>query len=327
MTNSPSNLGLDDLDNLSNFLEAPTTTNTAGPLELRLDLLDEDPNQPRSEFDPISLKELADTIRLRGVKTPISVHQNPNKKGRFIINHGARRYRATKLAGKKTIPVYIDNDYTQADQVIENIQRDNLSAREIADYIGRELSKGTKKVDIATLIGKSKAFITQHATLLDLPPIIAKLFNTERVRDVTVINELVNAYKSHPNEIAIWLENEKQEITRSTIKVMRECLLELKNKRQESITPKKEINDSPPSPKDDLVIIPAVQQDAKVTSPKSLNIMETKLDELLDECYKNIKSQKDSTRLLNQLSNTERKTFEALLQKLIRLANSHNQSK
>ena len=326
MTNSPSNLGLEDLDNLSSFLEAPTTENTAGPLELKLGLLDEDPNQPRSEFDPISLKELADTIRLRGVKTPISVHQNPNKKGRFIINHGARRYRASKLAGKKTIPVYIDNDYTQADQVIENIQRDNLSAREIADYIGRELSKGTRKADIATLIGKSKAFITQHATLLDLPPIIAKLFNAERVRDVTVINELVKAYKSHPDEIAIWLENEKQEITRSTIKVMRECLLELKNKGQEINTPINEINDSP-SPTDDLVIVPAVQKNSKVTSTKSSHMKEPKLDKLLDECYKNIKSQKDSTRLLGQLSDTERKTFGALLQKLIRIANSHNQSK
>ena len=47
---------------------------TVASLELALDLIEEDPNQPRNEFDPVTLQELADTIRLRGVKTPISVH-------------------------------------------------------------------------------------------------------------------------------------------------------------------------------------------------------------------------------------------------------------
>ena len=64
-------------------------------LELDLSLIDEDPNQPRTEFDPVTLQELSDTIRLRGVKTPISVHPHPQIEGRFIINHGARRFRAS----------------------------------------------------------------------------------------------------------------------------------------------------------------------------------------------------------------------------------------
>ena len=103
--------------------------NTVTSLELDLSLIDEDPDQPRTEFDPITLQELADTIRLRGVKTPISVHPNPESEGRFIINHGARRFRASLLAKKKTIPAFIDTDYSKVDQMIENLQRDSLSQR------------------------------------------------------------------------------------------------------------------------------------------------------------------------------------------------------
>ena len=88
---------------------------------MALDLIEEDPNQPRNEFDPVTLQELADTIRLRGVKTPISVHPNLQKDGYFIINHGARRFRASILAGKESIPAFIDSDYTQSDQLIENL--------------------------------------------------------------------------------------------------------------------------------------------------------------------------------------------------------------
>lgn len=94
-----------------------------------INLIDEDPNQPRTEFDKETLQELADTIAERGVKSPISVHRTEG--GRFMINHGARRYRAGILAGKTTIPAFIDYDYTQADQIIENIQRDNLKPIEM----------------------------------------------------------------------------------------------------------------------------------------------------------------------------------------------------
>ena len=60
----------------------------------------------------------------------------------LYINHGERRWRASKVAGKKQIPAFIDNDYSDDDQVIENIQRNDLTAREIAVHIGRKLAEG-----------------------------------------------------------------------------------------------------------------------------------------------------------------------------------------
>ncbi len=227
---SMSGPGIDSVGDLSNLPNDPVASAgvIGGLLELPLDLIDEDPNQPRHADNPgftkESLQELAATIRERHVKTPISVRPHDRAGGRYIINHGARRYRASRIAGRETIPAFIDSDYTEVDQVIENLQRNDLTPREIAEFIGRELAKGKKKRDIAKEIGKSPAFVTQHVTLLDLPDAIADVFNTGRAKDVTVINELVTAYKQGPAQVAAWLDDDSQELTRGSVKLLREFL-------------------------------------------------------------------------------------------------------
>jgi len=115
-------------------------TDNKALLDLALHLIDEDPGQPRREDNPgfseEKLNELAKSITRRGVKTPISVHDNPEQLGRFIINHGARRFRASKIAGKATIPAHVDNDYTRTDQLTENLLREGNTPLEIATAIG-----------------------------------------------------------------------------------------------------------------------------------------------------------------------------------------------
>lgn len=198
------------------------------PLQLPLDLIDEDPLQPRAADSPgfaaASLRELAGSIRQRGVKTPVSVRRNPQQPERYIINHGARRFRAARLAGLQAIPAFVDDDYNESDQVIENLHRNDLTAREIADYIGRELARGLRRKDIAQRISKSAAYITQHAALLDLPEPIAEAFNAGRVRDVTLVNELVSVYKVKPETVGGWLAEPGQEITRGAVRLLREFL-------------------------------------------------------------------------------------------------------
>lgn len=199
-----------------------------GPLELALDLIDEDPQQPRTKNNPgftvKSLTELAASIRLRGVKTPISVRSNPAAPGRYLINHGARRFRSCRIAGKRTIPAFVDDDYSQADQVVENLHRNELTPREIADYIGRQLAAGMRKGEIARSISKSPAFVTQYVTLLDLPEPIAHAFNIGLVKDVTIVNELVLIYKRTPEPVAGWLADDTHDITRATVRMLREFL-------------------------------------------------------------------------------------------------------
>ena len=222
-------LGLDGIGELSDLLSQPEASHGgSGPKELSMDLIDEDPKQPRTKNNPgfskENLEELAKTIRQRGVKSPISVRENSDTPGRYIINHGARRYRGSKLAEKTTIPGFIDNDYSEEDQVIENLQRDELTAREIADFIGRKLAEGRKKGEIAKSIGKSASFVSQHVVLLDLPEAINGAFVSGRANDVTVVNELVKIHKKNAEEVETWISYDGQELTRGSVTLLREYL-------------------------------------------------------------------------------------------------------
>ena len=78
--------------------------------------------------------------------------------------------------------------------------------------------------------------MTQHAALLDLPEPIALEFNEGRVLDVTTVNELVTAYKSHPGKVAAWLRDGEPEITRSAVKLLR-AFLGAKFGEEEAVTP------------------------------------------------------------------------------------------
>ncbi len=147
---------------------------------------------------------------------------NIERPGHYTINHGARRYRATKLAKLPSIPAFIDQNYTEFDQIVENLHRNELTAREIADFISREVNNGFEKKEIAKRIGKSKAFVSQHLALMDLPKPIAVAFNSGRAQDVTAINELVRLYKTHATAVEQWLGHPDTEVTRKTVKEMRD---------------------------------------------------------------------------------------------------------
>jgi len=275
---------------------------TMSSLELDLSLIDEDPGQPRTEFDPLTLQELADTIRLRGVKTPISVHPNPKKEGRFIINHGARRFRASKLAQKKAIPAFIDADYSKVDQVIENLQRDALTPREIADFIGYQYSKGLKNGEVAKMIGKSPAFISQYHTLLNLPNTIAALFDDGRVRDVIIINDLVKAFKESPEIVIEWVKDSEQEITRSSVNLLRQFI---KTEIKQTTEPRSYSNTKSPFKRKKIA------QDHLYTKNTE------KLLSFLRQFYKDTDSQNDiSVKALNSLTKNEQKNLASLLNKL-----------
>ena len=193
--------------------------------EIDINLVVEDNQQPRKEFNQETLQELTETIKLRGVKSPISVRPNPHKPGHYIINHGARRYRASINAGLKKIPVFIDNDYSEADQIIENLQRDNLTPREIADFIGRQLAAGMKKQEIAREIGKTNGYVTMHAALLELPDPILQVFQAGRCTDITAIYNMAKIFRKYPLELADWLKHNTQDvITRADVQTLKEFL-------------------------------------------------------------------------------------------------------
>src|SRR5690348_835143 len=187
------------------------------PIELSLDLIDEDQNQPRTVFDPQLLQELADTIRDRGVKNPISVHLNTENPSRYIINDGARRYRASKMAGKKSIPAFIDPDFTKIDQIIVNAHHANFTPREWAILIDQEEKKGKQRIQIAKELGKTPPFVTYYSNLLKLPEPLAEVFNSGRCEDVSALTQLFTVWKLYPDDVEIWLDDSTVEVTRHSI--------------------------------------------------------------------------------------------------------------
>lgn len=218
---SENNLGLTEIGDLSSLLEG--SNSSTSPSEIDIYLISEDPNQPRNDFSEEKLNELAETIKIRGVKTPISVRPDPDNEGKYIINHGARRYRASIKAEKQTIPAYVDMDSNFVDQMIENIQRADLSPKEISKGIGRLLDEGMSKSAIAKALGKSNAFVTQHFNLISMPEVVANVFESEKCTDVTLVNELLKLYKTYPEEIADYVEKE-EDFSRSGVKSFKDLL-------------------------------------------------------------------------------------------------------
>ena len=137
-----------------------------------MDEIEVNPFQPRSHFDQESLKELAESIHVHGIIQPITVRKLSQHQYQLIS--GERRFQASKLAGLKTIPAYIRaaNDQQMLEMaLIENIQRENLNAIEIALSYQRLMSECNLKQDeLGERVGKNRTTVTNYLRLLKLPP-------------------------------------------------------------------------------------------------------------------------------------------------------------
>lgn len=155
-----------------------SSTNT-----IPLDSIELNPFQPRSDFDETALKELSDSIRIHGVIQPITVRKVGTNKFQLIA--GERRVRASKLAGIKEIPAYIrsanDQDMLEI-ALIENIQREDLNAIEVALHYRRLLDEcHLTHEDLAERVGKSRTSVTNFLRLLKLPPDIQRGLKEKKI--------------------------------------------------------------------------------------------------------------------------------------------------
>ena len=139
--------------------------------EVPLDEISVNPNQPRREFDQEALQELADSIAEIGIIQPITLRKTGD--GSYQIIAGERRYRASILAGKTTIPAYIrtaDDENVMEMALIENIQREDLNALEIALAYQHLIEQyGLTQERLSERIGKKRATIANYVRLLKLP--------------------------------------------------------------------------------------------------------------------------------------------------------------
>ena len=158
----------------NNVSSGPEVNNLGSVNEIKLSEIEVNPFQPRTDFDQDALAELADSIKLQGLIQPITVRRlNAHS---YQLISGERRLRASKLAGLTHIPVYIRsaNDQQMLEMaLIENLQRENLNAIEVALSLQRMIEECNLKQDeLGERVSKNRSTVTNYLRLLKLPPAI-----------------------------------------------------------------------------------------------------------------------------------------------------------
>ena len=167
---------------LDAILQSPETDITSSDIsgnyvagavaELNIDYIEANPFQPRTDFDEAALQELAESIKIQGVIQPVTVRKMGRDKYQLIS--GERRLRASKLAGLRTIPVFIRvaNDEQMLEMaLIENTHREGLNAIEVALSYQRLLEEcQLTQEQLSEKVGKDRSTVTNFLRLLKLPP-------------------------------------------------------------------------------------------------------------------------------------------------------------
>ena len=210
--------------------DAVRTSGSSSIGEIAIEKIEANPNQPRREFDEQALQELAASIKEFGIIQPITLRKTESD--RYQIIAGERRFRASQLAGKRTIPAYIleaNDENTMEMALIENIQREDLNAIEIAlAYQQLVEQHNLSQEQLSKRVGKGRATIANFLRLLKLPAAIQVALKEHRIdmgharallaldspsEEIKLFNEIVEKNYSvrQVEEIVRDLKNEKEE--------------------------------------------------------------------------------------------------------------------
>ncbi len=176
---------LQDSDNIKDkTFDHPVPANIASSInEIPVDSIEVNPFQPRTHFDQDALQELSESIRLQGIIQPITVRKLNQDKYQLIS--GERRLQASKLAGLTSIPAFIrtaDDQQMLEMALIENIQRENLNALEIALSYQRLISEcSLKQEELGDRVSKNRTTVNNYLRLLKLPPDIQAALRDNKI--------------------------------------------------------------------------------------------------------------------------------------------------
>ena len=193
--------------------EAVRTSGSSSIGEIEIEKIFANPNQPRRDFNEEALQELADSIKELGVIQPITLRKMEDETYQIIA--GERRFRASQLAGKTTIPAYIlkaDDEDTMEMALIENIQREDLNALEIALAYQQLIEQhNLSQEQLSKRIGKGRATIANFLRLLKLPAAIQVALKEKRI-DMGHAKALLSL-ESHSEQIALFNDIVKNNYT------------------------------------------------------------------------------------------------------------------
>ena len=161
-----------DLKNTAGALSQEVVEQASSAMRIPLEQIEVNPKQPRRDFDETALNELAASIRIHDIIQPLTVTRMPS--GKFRLIAGERRFRASKLAGLKDVPVYIrqanDTELLEL-SLLENLQRKDLNAIEVALSYKRLMDElEYTQEQVAERMGKERSTVTNYIRLLKLPP-------------------------------------------------------------------------------------------------------------------------------------------------------------
>lgn len=164
--------------------------------ELPLELVDPDPEQPRQTWDtPDAIENfnnLVESIRSEGVRDPIAVRTHSN--GRFVIIYGESRWRASREAGRNTIPAVvrqkISDRQVRIDQLAENLRRNDLNPVDLARGLERAIEGGISRDDLMQALGCKEAWLSKRLSILKFGQDVQDLARAGRVRDIDTLSAL-----------------------------------------------------------------------------------------------------------------------------------------
>lgn len=162
----------EDLKTTSGTLKTTAVTEATGITRIPLGDIQVNPKQPRRDFDETALSELAASIKLHDIIQPLTVSKLAN--GKYQLIAGERRFRASKIAGLKDVPVYVrqanDKELLEL-ALLENLQREDLNAIEVALSYKRMMEElDYTQEQVAERMGKERSTVTNYLRLLKLPP-------------------------------------------------------------------------------------------------------------------------------------------------------------
>ena len=193
---------------------------TGEPLLASVDLLDEDPDNPRTEFPERELRELAEDIGTHGILQPIVVHC-VSTDGRYRIRFGAKRLRAAKQAGLREVPIVIGlHDQDAYAQVAENQKRHGLSPLDLGRFMRSRVEAGESNAEIARRMGIDQTTVAHHLALLSLPPVLDEALKSGRCTSPRTLYELSKLHEEQPEQV-VALASGDAAVTRSAVAALK----------------------------------------------------------------------------------------------------------
>lgn len=169
--------------------------------DVEVDLIDPDPEQPRKDFKQESIEEMGESLAAEGQIQPIEVIELLT--GRFQLIVGERRWRGAKWKGLPTLKAFVRMPGTSAKairrrQLIENVQREDMSAKDMANAIRRLVEDEGSAAAAARALKKSEGQISKYLSILNLPPIAAELAGGKITRDVETLTTVAAIERQDP---------------------------------------------------------------------------------------------------------------------------------